>query len=337
MIDSVILPSTKPQDWPALRQGIRERIVATMGTFPPAADKPQIKEIERYVRHDLLHIHLSYHVIDDHWNEAVLVMPGKAPPEKPTPTVLAVHGSVDQAKDYCLDPVGDPNHAYAIDLARRGYVTMSVDQYGFGPGITKANRGEVYAQFYQRWPEWSLDGVRLVQQQRALDALASLPYVDAGKFGVIGHSLGGRATVNLACLDERIVAAVSSTGISPNCSNIYRYLAWDDNLSPLLSKAMSPDGRIPWEYNEMLSLCAPRAMLVLEPYNDLHNPDVAATMECVYRAWAVYQLLGHTQNLTMLIHGAGHGTPHDVRQVGYTWFDRHLCGGAQPGAQPQQP
>lgn len=178
--------------------------------------------------------------------------------------------------------------------------------------------------------------MRLLQQQRALDALSSLGYVDAARFGVIGHSLGGRATINLTCLDERIVVGVSSTGISPNCSNIYRYCSWDDNLSPLLSKAMSTDGRIPWEYNEMLSLCALRALLVLEPYNDCHNPDVAATMECVYRAWGVFELLGCAENLAMLIHGAGHGTPHDVRQVGYAWFDRHLCSGARPGSGPPQ-
>lgn len=326
MIGNVILPSTQPEDWPAIRQSIRQRIMATMGVFP-SAGKPEMRQIERYMRHDLLHVRFSYHVIADHWNEAVMVLPGAEPPTVATPTIMAVHGYVDEGKNYCLNPVGGANCAYPIDLARRGYVCVAPDQFGFGEGITAANRGEVVADFYKRWPDWSLDGMRLFEQQRLLDTLATLPYVDAARFGVIGNSLGGRATIYLTCLDERIVAGVSSTGISPNCTNVYRNYDASSALSPLLTKAIATDGRIPWEYNEMLSLAAPRALLVLEPCNDPYNPDVAPVMECAYRAWPVFELLGSTENLAMLVHGRGHDTPPDIREFAYVWFDRHLRGG----------
>jgi len=324
MIGDVLLPSTRPEDWPVLRESIRQRIIGSMGVFPAVTSKPEMREIERYTRYDLLHVRFRYHVIADHWNEAVMVMPGKAPPANPTPTVLAVHGCVDVGKNLCLDPVADADHAYAIDLARRGYISVAPDQFGFGPGITRANRGEVVAGFYRQWPDWSLDGMRLFEQQRLLDTLATLPEVDAARFGVIGNSLGGRASVYLTCLDKRIVAGVSSTGISPNCTNVYRNINPAMALSPPLTRAIAADGRMPWEYQELLALAAPRALLALEPVNDPYNPDVAPVMACVYRAWPVFERLGCAGNLALLVHGRGHATPPDLREFAYGWFDRHL-------------
>ena len=47
---------------------------------------------------------------------------------------------------------------------------------------------------------------------RALDVLESLPFVNKGRFAVIGHSLGGHNSIFTALFDERIQCIVSSCG-----------------------------------------------------------------------------------------------------------------------------
>ena len=64
--------------------------------------------------------------------------------------------------------------------------------------------------------------------------------------------------------------------------------------------------------------------MCLEPFNDPHNPDPMATIECVHRAWQVYNLLEQSQNLALYMHGDGHDTVDEVRDMAYDWFDSHL-------------
>ena len=76
----------------------------------------------------------------------------------------------------------------------------------------------------------------------------------------------------------------------------------------------------------MIALVAPRALLALEPYNDVDgcNPDVGPTMECVYRAAGAFRLLGVPEHLALLVHGDGHTTTGDVRDLAYRWLERFL-------------
>ena len=47
---------------------------------------------------------------------------------------------------------------------------------------------------------------------RGLDFLESLSFVKRGKFGAIGHSLGGHNAIYTAVFDDRITVVVSSCG-----------------------------------------------------------------------------------------------------------------------------
>jgi len=325
MIGDVILPSTTADDWPRIREEILGRILASMGTEPEGIGdaEARFEELERFERDGLTHIRLRYHVVDDAWTEAIVILPeggGKSPP---APAVLTIHGTdYQRGKLGVIDPER-PRRNYGGELARRGYVTLSADQFGFGTTYHDRPQREHVDAFFEAYPDWSLDGRRLWDHKRALDVLEKLPYV-SDTFGAIGNSLGGRAVMYLAALDERIAAAVSSTGISPNATNVFRSCTIQTELSPPLSAAISRDGKIPWDYHEMIALCAPRALLALEPYNDTENPDVLPSFECLHRASGVYRLLGHPERLTMVCHGEGHDTPDDLREFAYRWLDRFL-------------
>ncbi|HUW56847.1 MAG TPA: dienelactone hydrolase family protein [Planctomycetota bacterium] len=326
MIGDVILPSTTVEDWPKIREEILGRILASMGAEPEGIGEVEARfeELERYEKDGLTHVRLRYHVVDDDWTEAVCILPEGGEQACPAPAVLTIHGTdYERGKLGVIDPAR-PRRNYGQELARRGYVTFSADQFPFGTSWQDRTPREYIDAFFEKYPDWSLDGRRLWDHKRALDVLEELPFVRGKSFGAIGNSLGGRAVMYLAALDERIAAAVSSTGISPNATNVFRSCTIQTELSPALSAAISKKGKIPWEYHEMVALCAPRALLALEPYNDSENPDVFPTFECIYRASSVYRLLGHPERLTMVCHGEGHDTPDDLREFAYRWLERFL-------------
>lgn len=327
MISSVILKDTKKEEWQSIRQRISDRINETFGKPPVsmAPEKNDFKEIERYEKYGLTHIKISYHVFDGQWNEAVLVLPENLEKTKRASAVVVTHGTNGfQGKYGMLDLDGNPNRAYAIELAQRGFVTISPDQYGFGSLMQSSEYKQKFKNFYNDYPEWSLMSRRLLDHIRAIDVLCQLDFVKQDGFGVMGNSLGGCAAMYLSAMDERIKAGVLSTGISPSATNIYRSVNGQDWITPAVINEMKKDGVPPWDLHEILSLCAPRAILCLEPFNDPYNPFTETTINCVKSAWSVYELLEEPHKLSLYLHGDGHNTVKDVRNFAYDWLDRFL-------------
>ena len=87
---------------------------------------------------------------------------------------------------------------------------------------------------------------------------------------------------------------------------------------------LEKNGKSPWELNEILGLCAPRAVLVLEPFNDKYNPYTSVVYDCVYSAHKVYALLEHPERLCFYIHGDSHDTVDSVRELAYDYIDRFM-------------
>jgi dienelactone hydrolase len=331
MIGSVILPGTKAEEWPRIREEIRGRIMKTLGNAPEGARgrAPAWEEMERYEKHGLTHVRIRYHVVADEWHEGVCVLPTGGEKACPAPAVLCIHGTNEaRGKWSMIDPEGTPKRAYGIELARRGYVTMSVDQMGFGDQRRGRKYPEVYAELYERYPEWTVDDRHLLDHQRALDAMETMDFIAKGPFGAIGNSLGGRYVMYVTGLDERIGAAVSSTGIFPHMRGVV-YPLRSATAPRLLNLSSSADAiqRAPWDYHELIALCAPRALLALEAHNDHCNPDVWPGMQCFYQGSEVYKLLGHPERLTMITHGEEHDTPDHLREFAYVWLDRFLKNG----------
>ena len=325
LIPSVITHRTAKEDWPGIRVSIRSTVLESLGLseseLAPVCNA--FEEVERYTAHGFEHIKLCYHVVGNEWSSGILVLP-KDLTAKPH-AILTIHGTNGTIGKYgMLDPDGTPNRAYAIELAQRGFVTFSPDQYGFGEGMLNPEVRENFDSYYTRCPNGSLTGRRLLGDIRALDVLDQLDYISHDGYGVMGNSLGGHAAFYVAALDERIQSAVLSTGVSPRITNVYRNLRKDPPYEPAINRATAETGHPPWEYNEMLALCAPRAVLCLEPINDPYNPYTSATIACIQSAWEVYSLLDATANLSMYIHGDGHDTVPDVRRFAYDWLAKHL-------------
>jgi len=325
MINNVILRDTTKEDWPGIRAKMYKRIKDTLGVFPEdkLAGAEDLRVADKYMVDGLTYVNFTYRVINDMWTHGVCILPPDIDKNKTYKAVQVIHGTNELGKDSVIKK--DTQSAYGYDLAQRGYVTIQVDQYGFGQSYFDG----FDAKFYDEYPDWSLDGLRLLEHKRVLDVAQKFDFVKvAGEYGVTGNSLGGKGTVFLAAFDERIVCAAPGTGVSPNCGNAYRGVGADGTLyhCPILSKQVKKNGIPQYEYEELISLCAPRAaVLFVEPFRDPYNPDTMLTIRCIFNAFPVYELLDCPEKLSMLINGDGHPAirvvPY-VRETVFKWFER---------------
>ena len=127
----------------------------------------------------------------------LLYMPKGASAESPRPTVIVTHGYLNSA---------EMQDANAIELSRRGFVVLALDQYDHGHSdldnavYTGTSFMEIWAPF---WINSMHDAVAYMYEQ---------PYVlkDAagnGMIGVTGHSMGGFGSTMAIAMDEQEAAA----------------------------------------------------------------------------------------------------------------------------------
>ncbi|HWR84467.1 MAG TPA: alpha/beta hydrolase, partial [Rhodoglobus sp.] len=119
---------------------------------------------------------------------ALLFKPAGATADDPAPAVVVSHGWWNNRE------MQDANY---VELARRGYVVLSIDMYGHG------NSDPLPAD------ELAVGGTGMYD---AVQLIADLPYVDADRIGVTGHSNGARA-INFSmpldnAADQPLIASV---------------------------------------------------------------------------------------------------------------------------------
>ena len=325
MFRDVVTPGTTSAEWETIRPRVHNRVLAAMGSAPELSMDVSVERRGQSMYQDLRLEAIRFTAIPGFTTYGTLVLPAQIPPG--TPGILCMHGTdLKLAHRNVLSPELAPNRPYAIELARRGFVTLAVDQLAFGEGNGERTQAQVIEDFYQQYPEWSLDGARLWIHQRAVDLLSEGLGLEVGPVGCIGNSLGGRAAAYLAAFDLRIAAAVPSAGIAPNLTNVFRNVPRPESLSPLLDSVTSKRGLPPFEYQDLLALIAPRAVLLMEPWNDPYNPSIEAVFRCFEKTRFVFELCNAERNLQIISHGDGHDTIPPIREFAYTWLEARLCG-----------
>ena len=158
-----------------------------------------------------------------------------------------------------------------------------------------------------------------------------MPYVKHGKYGAIGHSLGGHNAIYTAVFDERIRVVVSSCGFD---SFLDYYGGNPDNWQPqrgwcqtrYLLKLADYRGRladIPFDFHELIGALAPRPVFINAPLGD-SNFQWRSVDEIVNGAAAVYRLYRAPQNLRVVHPDCGHDFPDDAREQAYRLLDDKL-------------
>jgi dienelactone hydrolase len=242
--------------------------------------------------------------------KAVLKSGGKAP------GILCLHPTDNKLGHKIVVGLGGrPNRQYAAELAQRGYVTLAPSY-----PLLANYQPDLKALGYQSGTMKAIwDNVR------GLDLLETLPFVKRGRFGAIGHSLGGHNSVYTAVFDSRIQAVVSSCGLD----SYLDYKGGDirgwtsERYMPKLLAYQKRLEEIPFDFHEMVGALAPRAVFISAPLKD-DNFKWNSVDRIVASAKQVYRLYGKEQNLTVEHPDCEHDFPDDMRQRAYALFDQQL-------------
>ncbi len=186
-----------------------------------------------------------------------------------------------------------------LALVKAGYAVLAYDQSGFG-----SRMGET-GPFYDRYPRWSQMG-RMVEDVRAgIDALEKDNLVDARRVYLFGYSLGGMVGTYAAAADPRVQGLVSICGFTPmrtdtadrGTGGVARY-SFDRGLIPRLGFFVGHEERIPYDFQDLLGLIAPRPVLVVQPQLD-RDATVADVRAAVEQARKTYSLYGAEKRLEL--------------------------------------
>jgi len=181
---------------------------------------------------------------------------------------------------------------FHFEWVQAGYAVLAFDQIGQGRRVMEVQR------FYDRHPHASLLGRTLQDVRAAVDALLQQDFIDPERIYVVGYANGGIAALHAAALDERIAGVIAVAGFTPMRTDIVDkgtggIARWSDwlPLLPRLGAFVGHEERMPYDYDEVLALIAPRPVVLVQPTTDYHS-TAADIRACLEEAAKVYALHG---------------------------------------------
>jgi len=237
------------------------------------------------------------------------------------PAILCLHGTNNDVGHGVVVGLGGTVRPYGSELAERGYVTFAPNY----PLLAK----------YQpdlKALDWESGTLKAVWDNlRGLDLLETLPFVEPGPFGAIGHSLGGHNAVYTGVFDDRIQVVVSSCGLD----SFLDYYSGNEQVwlpekgwcqTRYMQRLADYRGRleeIPFDFHELIGALAPRHVRIFAPVRD-HNFQAASVDRIVAAAREVFALHGHSERLQLEHPDCAHEFPADMRERAYALFDTVL-------------
>ena len=300
------------------RDQLLERMERVMGPLPDRSSPGpvDVQVIEDVDLGDVVRRRIAYRPEPGDLVPSYLMMPKNI--SGPTPAMMCLHQTVPIGKEEPVGLGGKPNLRYGIELARRGYVTLSPDYPNFGE--------YAFDPYSNGYASASMKGI--FNHMRGVDLLQSLPEVDPERIGCIGHSLGGHNTIFLGVFDPRVKVMVSSCGFT----SFFKYKGGDltgwthRGYMPRIAEVFAGDpSRMPFDFTGAISALAPRAFFTNSPIGDA-NFDVSGVRDCIHAAEPVYEDMGVRDRLVAVHPDAGHDFPPEVRLEAYAFIDRQLRG-----------
>jgi dienelactone hydrolase len=207
---------------------------------------------------------------------------------------------------------GDPDQAYAAELAERGYITFAPDAIGFEERNWSGGTSET--SYYEL-------ATRLVQGRTLLakilhdvsigiDFLETVSEVDAQLIGFIGHSYGGRMAIWAPAFDKRIRASVSNCG----CVNYKNSLRRDAGIQ---MEFCVPGIMSVGDMEDVVALVAPTPLYISAGEDDKWSCAAQAIFDSAKSFFPA-------GNLKLKIWPCGHLFTDEMRAEAYGFLDEHL-------------
>lgn len=238
--------------------------------------------------------------------------------EEPAPTVLYLCGHA-QRTDEDGRPLGS-KAAYQHHpawFARNGYVSLIIDtlQLGEIEGLHHGPRRDRLWWWYDRG--YHPGGVEAWNGIRALDYLETRPEVDMDRIGATGRSGGGKHSMLLAALDDRVDVVAAVAGASVMADHVLEHYLRRH------CDCMFPQNLHRWDFPAIAGLIAPRPLLILNSDRDQIYP-LEGVVELHKRTREIYRLYEEETALGLVITPGLHEDTQELRVPAFTWFNRHL-------------
>jgi len=308
-------------DW----QRRRAEILATwhdlMGPWPPLITDPKVEVLESARRENFEQLRIRFEWAPGEMTIGYLLIPDG---DRPLPAVVTVYYEPETAIG-----LGKPYRDFAYQLARRGFVALSL-------GTTEATEARTYGIYYPDIDSAQVQPLSMLAcaAANAWYVLAQRSEVDAERIGIVGHSFGGKWAMFASCLFDKYACAVwSDPGIvfdeSRPSVNYWEpwYLGYhprpwrkrgvitDENPARGLYPRLVAAGR---DLHELHALMAPRPFLVSGG-----SEDPPKRWAALNHTIAVNRLLGHTDRVAMT-NRPEHSPNEESNAQVYAFFEHFL-------------
>ena len=210
------------------------------------------------------------------------------------------------------------------ELAKRGYVVLSVDAFGWGDrsvkGFKTDSQQALAANLFNMGSSFA--GIIAQEDVRAAKFLASLPEVDKSRVACVGFSMGAFRSWQLAALSDDITAGIAvcwmgtMQGLMVIGNNQLKGQSAYSMLHPYIARYL--------DYPDVAGLAAPKPMLFFNGEKDGLFPldsvnQAYSTMHKIWKANGAEDKL-HTE----IIPGGIHNFLPEQQKTAYDWLDKQF-------------
>lgn len=255
------------RDWQKRREEILSRWHELMGPWPALLKDQKLQFLDSLHREDFTQYRVSFFWTPREKTEGYLLVPDGDRRQK-RPAVITVYYEPETSIGQ-----GEPDRDFACQLAKRGFITLSI-------GTTAATAAKTYALYYPDIDHATVQPLSMLAYAaaNAWHVLANSPQVDSTRIGIMGHSFGGKWAMFASCLYDRFACAVwSDPGIvfDETRESINYWEPWYLGYHPrpwrkrgLITEENPVHGLYPrlvregYDLHELHALMAPRPFLV---------------------------------------------------------------------------
>lgn len=190
------------EDWKKRREEIRSIWTSKMGQWPDIIEDNPLEILETIDSVNFKQHKVRFKWLPDQYTEGYLLVPNG---NEKKPAVITVFYEPETAIGRGTKPFRD----YAYQLAKRGYITMSL-------GTSETTKNKTYSLYYPSIDSISMQPLSALAYAaaNAWEVLAKVENVDSTRIGIVGHSYGGKWAMFASCLyDKFACTAWSDPGI----------------------------------------------------------------------------------------------------------------------------
>jgi dienelactone hydrolase len=204
---------------------------------------------------------------------------------------------------------GDPDLAYAKELAERGFVTLASDAICFEdrcPDMDSAQTNHLNNLHSRLIRGQTLLGKVLHDISAGIDLLQAMPKIDPDRIGFIGHSYGGRAALFAPAFDPRIKASVCNCG-----STNYR------DMPGFQFDFVVPGILCHGDIEDIVRLIEPSNIMIMGGDQDKWSIGIKAMVQYARSAFKHGTIEGH-------VYPGGHQFTKEMREHAYEFLSKYL-------------